>query len=293
MKSLRYLLQLIIILIAFSSCEKEIMTFNGQDGLYFDVRWGMAEREGHWAHQYYTPIEFGNMVLTTTSYDVHLRVTASGEIKNYDRPFTITIGKDSTNATEGEDYEPFPKEYVLKAGEQYAYIDITFNRTERMKNDTITLQLLLQPNEYFNCPFTNYGDAPSYDYPETKYGYNMDATAHKVVVSDVMSEPEGWFGAATGGGTFGKFSAKKWKLMMELSNTDVDDYTDEKMSSARATVIGEQLGRYLLEQAAKGREYAVIDEDGTMMWCMALQTLDPVNAWVAFTNPDDYYRGKN
>lgn len=121
----------------------------------------------------------------------------------------------------------------------------------------------------------------------------MDATAHKVVVSDVMSEPEGWFGAATGGGTFGKFSAKKWRLMMELSNTDVDDYTDEKMSSARATVIGEQLGRYLLEQAAKGREYAVIDEDGTMMWCMAIQTLDPVNAWAAFTNPDDYYRGKN
>lgn len=288
MKSLRYLLQLIAILIAFSSCEKEIMTFNGQDGLYFDVRWGMAEREGHWAHQYYTPIEFGNMVLTTTSYDVRLCVTASGEIKNYDRPFTITIGKDSTNAIEGEDYEPFPKEYVLKAGEQYAYIDITFNRTERMKNDTITLQLLLQPNEYFTCPFTNYGDAPLYDYPETKYGYNMDATAHKIVASDVMSEPEGWYL-----GLFGKFSATKWRLMMELTGTDIDDYTDEKMPSARANVLNEQFARYLLEQALKGREYAVIDEDGSMMWCSALTSIDAANAWPQYTTPDDYYRGKN
>ena len=257
----------------FASCEKEIMNYEGVDGLYFDVRWGKEFRDpSQWAHQYYTPVEFGAM--TDEAYSVQLRVATSGTIKDYDRPFSITIGKDSTDAVAGRDYVDFAKDYVIKAGERYAYIDITFNRTPEMVDDTLTLQLQLLPNEHFTCPFTNYEDNPKYDSPETKYGYNYDATFHKVVVNDVMVQPEGWWGSDAGLGTFGKFSRKKWLLMMEVSNTTVEDYADKTiMPMGRAGAIGESLALYLLQEAKKGREYAVLEEDGTMMRTPQLKEL--------------------
>lgn len=93
---------------SFTSCEKEIMDYEGVDGLYFDVRWGQEFRTpDQWAHQYYTPVEFGAM--TANTYTAQVRVAASGTIKDYDRPFSITIGKDSTDAVAGRDYVDFPK----------------------------------------------------------------------------------------------------------------------------------------------------------------------------------------
>lgn len=304
MKKLIYLSTITISLFTLSSCEKEIMSYEGQDGIYFDVRWGSNFRDPdtQWGHQYYTPIEFGNM--TETSHTAQIRVTASGTIKDYDRPFTITIGKDSTNAIEGKDYEPFPMEYILKAGERYAYIDVTFNRTERMRTDTVTLQLQLQPNQYFTCPFTNYADNPMFDNPETTYGYNPDATVHKIVVTDMMTQPAGWWGSDSqlAPGLFGKWSQTKWLLLMEITGTTVEDYASRQatdlpsgeitMPMTRAQVLSEQFARYLLEQAEKGREYAVIDEDGTMMYCSYVSTLNP-SAWSVGTRPEDYYRTEN
>lgn len=273
---------------SFTSCEKEIMSYEGMDGLYFDVRWGKDFREpDQWAHQYYTPVEFGTMTDKTCS--VQLRVATSGTIKDYDRPFSIAIGKDSTDAVAGRDYVDFDKDYVIKAGERYAYIDITFNRTPEMTDDTLTLQLKLLPNEYFTCPFTNYEDNPKYDHPETQYGYNNDATYHKIVANDVMVQPEGWWGSNEGLGAFGKFSRKKWLLMMELSNTTVEDYADMTvMPMGRAGAIAESLAMHLIKEARKGKEFAVLEEDGTMMHCPSVNTIDP-NAWKFGDTPDDYY----
>lgn len=287
MKKLLIYIYILAFAASFTACEKEIMDYEGVDGLYFDVRWGEDFRSpDQWAHQYYTPVEFGTM--TANTYTVQLRVATSGTIKDYDRPFSITIGKDSTDAVAGRDYVDFPKDYVIKAGEQYAYIDITFNRTPEMVDDTLTLQLKLQPNEYFACPFTNYVDNTKYDLPETRYGYNNDATYHKVIINDVMVQPDGWWGQ-NGLGSFGSFSRKKWLLMMEVSNTTEEDYADKNiMPMGRAGAIAESLARYLLEQAKKGREYAVLEDDGTMMHCPTVNTIDP-NAWKYGDTPDDYY----
>ncbi len=291
MKRFRYIIAAVA-LASFTSCEKELMNYEGEDGIYFDVRWGNEFREGHWAHQYYTAVEFGNMDIDITSYDVEIRVTASGTPKNYDRPFSITIGNDSTTAVAGEDYESFGMDYILPAGEQYAYIPITILRSERMQTDTLTLQLRLQPNDYFTCPFTNYRDNPQADVPQTAYGYNYNAEEHKIVISDVMTRPEGWVGGYNNSGTgiMGNFYPKKWRLMMEITGTTMDDFTTERMPNARANVICDTFARYLVEQANLGREHAILDEDGTMMWVNAVTTIAAPNAWTEFTTPDEYYR---
>ena len=267
------------------------MTYNGMDTIYFDVRygseWGDPEKE--WAHQYYTPIEFG--LLTQTDTTLSLRVRCTGTIKDYDRPFTVTINADSTNAIVGEDYTGFEEQHVIKAGEQYTYINLTVHRTERMAKENVYLQLQLHANEYFVLNFSDYGDLPTNWKPDTAYGSNTDASVHDVIANNFMVQPGGWWGSDLGGGLFGKFSPTKFCLMMELTNTEVSDYESmSTMPNGRAQAIGNALARYLLEQAAKGREYAVLDEDGTMMYCMGVTSLGGSNAWEAFTTPDEYYR---
>lgn len=274
----------------FASCEQEIMTYEGGDAIYFDVRYGAewGDPENQWAHQYYTPVEFGN--LSSDTHTARLRVKVTGTIKNYDRPFTVTILADSTNAVSGSDYESFPTEYVIKAGETSAYIDVTMKRTERMSTENVSLTLQLQTNEHFILPFNDYGDSAGHWSPDTAYGNNTDASMHKIVANDFVTQPAGWIGTDAGLGLFGKFSPTKYRLMMEVTNTSMEDYATRNTGFANA--VSESFARYLLEQAAKGREYVVLDEDGTMMWCMYVQSsyLGGDKAWAPFTDPDEYYK---
>ena len=45
MKKIKYCTYALMAMMGLSSCEKEIMSYEGVDGLYFDVRWGSAERD--------------------------------------------------------------------------------------------------------------------------------------------------------------------------------------------------------------------------------------------------------
>lgn len=281
----------LMIVTLFASCEKEIMTYEGQDSLYFDVRWGAewGDHETQWAHQYFTPVEFGKKNSATEA--LQLRVMATGTIKDYDRPFKVTVLADSTNAVAGEDYTGFSEEHVIKAGERFAYVDVVINRTERMERENVYLTFLLHANEHFTLPFTNFDDQESNWKPDTSYGKNTNAAMHKVVANNFMVQPDGWIGTDAGFGLFGKFSPKKFRLMMDLTGTDVADYASgETMPMSRAYSISEALARYLLEEAAKGREHAVLDEDGTMMFCMYVTNLGGSRAWQPFTKPEDYYK---
>ena len=91
------------------------------------------------------------------------------------------------------------------------------------------------------------------------------------------------------GGLFGKFSDVKYKYMMEISGTTIFDYTREKMPSARATAIGQQVAEELVRRARA--KDPVIDKDGTMMWVMAVQSGKyGKDAWTPFTKPEDYLK---
>lgn len=96
-------------------------------------------------------------------------------------------------------------------------------------------------------------------------------------------------GLRAGGGLFGKFSDVKFRFMMQVSGTTIFDYTREKMSSARATAIGQQVAEELVRRARA--KDPVIDKDGTMMWVMAVQSGKyGKDAWSPFTKPEDYLK---
>lgn len=274
-----------------TGCEKELMNFEGEDCLYFDVRRGAEWIEpAKWAHQFYSTVDFGN--LAGNDLKVSFKVMASGMARDYDRPFVVTVNKDSTSAIAGSDYDEFDENFIIKAGESNATVSFTIHRTKRMDGDTLQLQLQIHENEYFKLKYDNYGDFEGVYSPDKNptFDYNKNAAIHNIFIYDVLSEPKEWAGNnITGAGLFGKFSVKKFRLMMEITNTTVEDYQSKAtMPNARQVAIGQQMAKYLLDKAAA--KDPVLDEDGTMMYFMAIGQLGGSAAWVPFTKPEDYYK---
>lgn len=275
-----------------TGCEKELMDYEGKDGLYFDVRrYPSHIDESLWPHQYFSTVEFGN--LSADEVEMSLKIMATGRAREYDRTFNVVADADSTTAVAGRDYTGLAEDYVIKAGENSTVVSFVAHRTPEMDGDTLLLQLRIVENEWFTLPYTSFADGPAIPYQpyvNSAFSYNTDASVHNVFLYDVLTRPERWIGNDENGlGLWGKFSAKKYQLIMEQTGTTVEDFqTEETMPNARQQAISEQMSRYLLEKAAAGDP--VLDEDGTMMFFSYVTTLGGSAAWAPFTKPEDYYK---
>lgn len=291
MKLLNYI-SLFLLLFVTAACEKDLMTYSGEEALYFDVRWHATAGDeiNEWPHQNYSLVQFGKMTGETSTLSLCIRVT--GSAKDHDRSFGLEVLRDSTTAILGEEYLEFDSHPVIKAGELATTVDITVKRSARMSKQEVVLMLRIVPGDNMTVKFPDYGDSAGHWPADYTYGGNKDASMHKIVINDFISRPDGWYGDDVyGSGLFGAFSEKKYHLLMEVTGTTVADFESKQMMpTARAQSIGEQFGRYLLEQAAKGREYAVLEEDGTMMYCYYVSAIGGNNAWQPFTTPDQYYQ---
>lgn len=272
-----YITGLLLSLFFLQSCEKEIMDFEGQDALFFDVQYGADWGDTTvWAHQIYSLVAFGNV--DDTALEARIKVAVAGKIKDYDRPFQIEVVQDSTTALCPEEYEPIATDHVIKAGANCTYITVTMNKTPRMGKETLKLQLRLLPNEHFTLPFSEIGQVPGrWNDLKTEYGQNIDPNVHTIFINDFLVRPKGWNDYQ-----LGIFTQTKFALMLELTGWEKSYFDDvNKMQSGRMNALQRIVIKYLLEQYEKGREYWVVDEDGTMMWVRGL------GKWAEGTTPDE------
>lgn len=284
------IITLALAVFSFSSCEKELMGYEGKDCLYFDVRRGASWNDKSiWPRYNYSEVTFGKIIGNDTT--LTLRVTATGNIKDYDRPFTVIVAPDSTDVEANTEYEPLAPQYYIKAGETHADIDITFNRTARMEDDTLRMQLMILPNEHFDLKYDAYGDYPGVlpdTYAERQFNRNNNARYHNLYIDDVLTQPAGWWGTDYGG-LFGRFSPTKYKFIMQVTGTNINDYASQAtMSSGRATAISQAVAKELIKRAQA--KDPVLDRDGTMMWVSYVNTLGGKDAWTQYTRPEAYYQ---
>lgn len=262
------------------SCEKEMIYYEGDDSLYFDVRSEIG------AHEFYTAVPFG--ATQDNSIDIVCNIMTTGYPKDYDREFKVIVNSDSTTAIVGREYDPIEENYVIKAGETGTSIKLTLYRSQEIYNDTMQLQLQLKENEHFKTLFTNYVDNPGNFVPSNNayFSNNHSANIHNIYIYDVVTQPKGWWK-----GLWGDFSAKKWRLMMEITDTRIEDYNDilVTMPMMRAQAIDEKFGKYLIEMA-ESKETVVLEDDGTMMYTKSVKTLGGSAAWTAGTTPEEYYQ---
>lgn len=263
-----------------SSCEKDMDDYNGQDGLYFDVQYTNVSWNTNpekWAHQFYSLVRFSAMPEGDNDSTLTLKVNVVGPVRDYDRPFNVTVVADSTNAIPDVEYKDLSTTCVVKAGETCGYVTVTVMRSERMENENVQLQIGLHPNEYFTLPYTHIETLPG-RYAEliTDYSSNMDPRIHNIFITDIMIQPK-YFSAFY----FGEFSREKMELMLELyPDASYNDYDyKETMPTVKQNIISEALANYLMENFKAGNP--ITDPDGTMMYCKG------ITAWEETSRPED------
>ncbi len=272
MKKVLYALTLALVIFCVTSCEKEVKDYDGREGVYFYVQYGAEWGDTTiWANQSYTPVEFMNV--SGDHYDVKLRVMTTGNIKDYDRTFKVTVDKDSTTAVEGVDYEPFDEFQVVKAGYHYADFMIRLKRNEGIQTEERALVLKLEPTDDFEIGINWWGDVPGLWASDG--GNDFDASMHKITMNDFLVRPARWIPAidyAPGeaeGGLWGAFTRRKYDLICEKFNLTYDDFeSEETMPNAKRTMIKDYFVNYLQELYDKGEP--VLEEDGRAMWFMGV-----------------------
>ena len=287
MKKTLYIIGAILLsLVSLTSCEEELMDYEGENALYFDVRLYPSHIEKKlWPHRLSTEVSFGNVM--QNDLEVVIPVRTTGVSTDYDRPYKIEVVADSTTARLDIDFSDLQTDRVIKAGQTSDTIRFKAHRTEEIFEDTVRLQIRLIPNEHFITNFKEYGEPGTYfsyvtvggSQSSKEFDVNVDASIHNIFIYDTMRQPKGWWGSASGG-IGGAFSAKKIRLMMELCNCDLSAFeTMGTMPSSRFTSYCEKLGKYLIEQAKLGPDHVVLEKDGTLMWVSYCTNADTRYRW--------------
>ena len=285
----------------FVGCEKkEVMEYEGVDGIYFDVQYGAVHgNESLWARQNYTYVSFGT--LESEEADITMKVGIAGSIKDYDRPFRVMIVQDSTNAIPEEEYAEFAEEQVIKAGENHTYVTLKVFRSPRLTKDTARILFRIDPGEHFTLPFSEVGKIPGrWNDTKTQFKTNGDPAEHHVFFNNILQRPAGW-GANEYSSFFGTFSPEKYQYLM-----DITGYTKAHFEHLSAITQGGRgtkirmtavtdlnrrfnLGYYRLQRGdADGWQEWMLEERGTMMW------VPGITWWNEETRPEElvkqYYK---
>lgn len=264
--------KIFILLIAFfsTSCEKEIMDYEGVEGVYFAVQHGASYgNERTWPYQPYTNVEF----VKTEANEIQLgvKVMITGPAKDYERKFLVEVNPDSTTAQVGVHFNPFPSEIVVPAKALSANVPLTLKRVADLKKTMKTIGLRLVANQSFQLSFPNWDALPSNT--SGTVVKKFDASLHTIRINDFLVQPAVWIGSIQPGnreaGQWGAFSEKKIKLMMELMNLTYADFTSTTtMPPILSGLVASTCARYLLARYDVGDP--VLEDDGRLMFVGAV-----------------------
>lgn len=267
MKKITYIL--IATVLPFMSCKKDMMGYEGLEGVYFAVQYenAVSNRSVFRSNTY---VEFARQPADVQELQTRIKVAITGAVKDYDRQFKVAVIPDSTTAVAGQHYESIAETFVIPADSVVGYIPITFKRTADMQTENKKIRLQLVANEHFSLAFPKWTAIPELGTTSLGPDTAFDASVHTIHVNDLMVQPAVWPGSVAVGnkeaGLWGAFSRKKIELMFQLFDLQYFDFSSTTtMPFVLQTMISLELGRYLKNQFNAGTP--VLEDDGRLMWC--------------------------
>lgn len=253
--------------IFFTGCEKEIMDYEGKEGVYFSVRHNNNSTilESMWPYQPYSNVDFVRIAKDEVEFDVKVMIT--GPAKDYDRVFQVSVNPDSTTAIVGQHYEAVQEKWTIPAGAVSTTIKVRVNRTPDLEEKPVTLGLRLIATDDFALSFPEFDAIPEYTagtiVPE------FDASQHTLRINDIMIQPAEWSGSLQPGnresGLFGVFSRKKMEFLMEHLDLKYEDFANkEVMPMARMMLISSDATAVLVRLFNEKKP--ILENDGRLMW---------------------------
>lgn len=250
----------------FTSCKKEMMKYNGREGVYFSVRWGdKYSADNRLPYQPFSNVDFVRIAQDAVEYSLQVAIT--GPVKDYDRTFGLEVNPDSTTAVLGQHYEAIPREWKIPAGAVSTNIKILLHRTPDLKTVPKTLGLRLIASTQLSLSFPEWNAIPALD--GGPIVAKFDASLHTLRINDIMVQPAIWSGSIQPGnresGLFGVFTRKKMEFLEENLGLKYEDFASTAtMPLVRQFLISSDATAVLVKLFNEKRP--VLEEDGRLMW---------------------------
>lgn len=251
MKLIRILMQLAIIAAITFSCTKDLDTYEGENGIYFDTRYGNAVLSRDTIR-----VSWGMKPSSVTSQTVGLRVLLMGNTAPYDRKFNVEVGYepgDENGAEAGIDYVELPREFCIPANEAETTIEVTLLRRQGLAEKPRRVTVKLVESKELKFLYTR----------TTNIAVNEEVITRPIDLQRVIYMSEGfpqpaWW-SYYGTPNFGTWSEKKAALICDVMNIDREDWvTIGKLEAGFLTYCGRFMHRWLQENPQT-------EEDGTPM----------------------------
>lgn len=243
-----YLFTIGMLALLCTACEKELDTYAGESGIYFDtfemfddtvrVPWGLKNSE-------------------IREQSLGLKVCLYGNTADYDRKFgieVVTESGDEWGATEGVDYRPLVKECVIPANEAEALIHIELLRNEMLKEHPKRFTVKLVEGPELRFIYTR----------ETSLVINSDNVETRaldfqrvIYMNESFPMPRWWY--VYGNTYFGDFTPTKAALICDVMDIDREDFVDsDALTQGYLKFVGKYMHRWLQENPQ-------LDENGEPM----------------------------
>lgn len=235
-------------------CQKEMIDFQGENGVYFEMRLRTMTGLGIGKYADTTSVPFASTTKNDTIDSIKFKLF--GRISDRERTFYINIS-DSSTAVMGQEYDEFPLTVTMPAGVEYCYLPITIRRTDEIFNDHKYLILEIIPSSDF--PF-------QLNRIKAKEGEDnapwVNITRHTIDISDALFKPLVWYDAY-----LGDYSDCKFRLLNEKYDLTQEDWSSQElMPSAKVKYIGMTFKRYLIEQETAGTPIYERDRYGEIIY---------------------------
>lgn len=252
------IVQLLMLVITLSSCEREIETYSGDVGIYFEGKIMSDTLEVSWA--YYAD--------TVQTLRAKIRVLTLGKPTNYDRSFKMTYVehfRPEEKAVEGVDYSPFSYEGVIPAGESYMDLKIDLLRNPELLSGTPRVfTFKLEENENFKFIYNRFFSMKRLDeHGDTiKFTRYID-TYRTFKISEEIPIQSWWlYETKVGYKYLGKWSVKKSLLICNLMKIDRKAWFSGNLILPTTESYIKFLGRYMYRWLQENPTY---EEDGTTL----------------------------
>lgn len=238
-----------------SSCKHEMMDYQGQAGVYFNVQVVPQSLFGDpesWAHIDTTRFSFSNMVGDTMYMSLKVRIM--GSIENVDRYFDVrVVGDTATTAEPLTDYTLAATRFPIPAGERDGYVKVDFFNTDKLTDTVMFLTIELLENETFALPMRSW---VKLDNDQTADKVSINVIRHVIGFTNSIQKP-----VAFNELIWGIYSQKKMQIILEVCGLTMDDFSSsQKMPTATAKILCQRFNKYLQAMKAKGE--TVYEADG-------------------------------
>ena len=191
---MKYMLFIIVVgSILLNGCEKDLDTYEGGCGIYFNNNEMLSDTVG---------VAWGMLPGTQKTQTLTLQVDLYGTVAPYDRSFSIEVVSaedDTLRAEEGVDYGAFPLEYVIPANEASTEINVPLLRRENLSEKPRRFTIKLIENEELRFLYSRQMMVDSVTYRPLDF-------QRVIVMTEDFPQP-GWW-SREGQSRFGDFSQK-------------------------------------------------------------------------------------